>query len=262
MTFVYYEVVCEYDRYRHTGMIAELSYWSLYEYPSYDYGPHEPERPLFRQCLDSYLEQLPDTTAFKSKTLETSSLYSVVDVVARPRAVKLSKRTSTPGRGRVYSSLQNVQPDSTGYPGSLSGREGSWPCHIHQMTWLRKRGALSSLSPYAAMACTWTDFGIFQQNGTAELASQFYVIPTFMCLPQRNLTCAMTRLGVCEATLLVEFQVYMAGNVKAVSLWVVRLVCWIGSNVSEEPMRLFHFALLPWKSGGGILGNNVACRVT
>jgi hypothetical protein len=39
--------VCVYDCYRYTGMVAELSYWSLYEYPSYDYGPHDPEHPLF-----------------------------------------------------------------------------------------------------------------------------------------------------------------------------------------------------------------------
>jgi hypothetical protein len=39
--------VCVYDCYRYTGTIAELSYWSLYEYPSNDYSPHEPEHPLF-----------------------------------------------------------------------------------------------------------------------------------------------------------------------------------------------------------------------
>jgi hypothetical protein len=65
------------------------------------------------------------------------------------------------------------------------------------------------------MAWTGTDF---ERNGTAELASPFYVIPTFARLPHRPLTCAMTRHGVCEAVLHVGFQVYMAGNVKAVFL--------------------------------------------
>ena len=40
MTVVYYDVVCVcvcvFDCYRHAGMIGELSYWSLFEYPSYD----------------------------------------------------------------------------------------------------------------------------------------------------------------------------------------------------------------------------------
>lgn len=74
-----------------------------------------------------------------------------------------------------------------------------------------------------------------------ELARQFYVIPTIACLPQRPLTCAMTGQGVCEATLRVGFQVYVAGNVKSVSLRAVRFVCWIGSNLSEETVRLFTF---------------------
>jgi len=66
------------------------------------------------------------------------------------------------------------------------------------------------------MARTGTELGIFQRNGIAEVASQFYVIP-FACFPQRSLTCAMTRQDVSEAILHLGSQVNMAGNVKAVS---------------------------------------------
>jgi len=42
-----YMCVCVCDCYRLAGMIGELSYWSLYDYPSYGYGHYEPEHPLF-----------------------------------------------------------------------------------------------------------------------------------------------------------------------------------------------------------------------